>query len=77
MKYKINDTIFYPVGPNNIPKQGTIIGKGRYENIYTVKTEKGDLISIRLDDKYDTWLESITMQRSKKRSKSLQRKCKK
>lgn len=68
MKFKINDKVLYPIGPNNIPKEGTVVGKGRYENIYTIKTDKGELISLRVDDKYDNWLESITMERSKKKS---------
>jgi hypothetical protein len=76
MKFKINDTILYPVGPDYIPRQGTVVGKGRYENIYTIKTDKGELISLRADDKYDKWLESINMSRSKRKSNPLKRKCK-
>jgi hypothetical protein len=68
MKFKVNDIIFYPVGPNYIPKQGTIVGRGRYENIYIIKTDNGDLISIRVDDQYNKWLKSINMNRSKNKS---------
>lgn len=81
MKFKINDTIFYPIGPNYIPKQGTIVGKGRYENTYIIKTDNGDLISIRVDDQYNRWLTSINTSRSKKKSqpkpkRDISKKCK-
>lgn len=68
MKFKINESVYYPTGPNNIPKHGVIIGKGRYDNIYTIQTDDGEMISIRTDDKYDKWLKSINMQRRKKKS---------
>jgi len=74
MKFKINDIILYPIGPNYIPKQGVVVGKGRYDNIYIIKTDNGDLISLRVDDKYNTWLKSINMQRSKKKSGPIKRK---
>jgi hypothetical protein len=74
MKFKTNDKVLYPIGPNNIPKEGTIVGKGRYENLYIIKTANGDLTSLRADDTYDKWLESITMKRSKKKSQSTNRK---
>jgi hypothetical protein len=72
VKYKIGETILYPLNSGEV-KTGTIVGKGRYENLYVIETDKGTLLELRLDQKYEDWL---SKQRTNKPIKSKIKRCK-